>query len=193
MSQILLFMVSAEPRFSSSAEGSRMLRGRERSSKDRLMCWRPARWQPRVLSRRKHVVSQGFERPACRPKGLELGSKSLSAPKIGISLTQMKADRLEFNHSPHSPCATIAIQRQTKPGMDFSNGTNSGSEEKEEAGDQSSCSSKRGRRAWLINRDSRYGRLGPPKPAALSRPKWFRPCSERRRVRPRLPISSMYL
>lgn len=165
--------------FQSVAGGSGTVGGRERLSKDSRMRWLPARWQPRVLSRWICVVSQGSSRPACRPKRLDLGSKSLSAPKIGYSFTRTEADILELNHSPHKPmcCPSRSQPRQVAGSGLFqhSNGTNSGSEEKDEGGDQSSSSSNGGRRALLINRDGRYG---PLKPAALSRPKWLRPCSD---------------
>lgn len=154
-----------------------MVIGRERS-KDGRMCWHPARWQPRFLSRRTYVVSQGFETTAYRPKGLKLGPKSLSAPKIGISPTRTKADRLEFNRSPHSPCAAIAIPTEAN-GRIWTLRTEQIRDLRRK---MKLVISQVAAQTWptclLINKGGRYGQLCPPKPAALSRPKWPRPCSD---------------
>lgn len=154
-----------------------MATGRERS-KDGRMCWHPAQSQPRFLSRRTYVVSQGSRRPACRPKGFKLGSKSLSAPKIGSSPTRTKADRLEFNHSPHSPCAAIAILTEAN-GRVWTFPT----EQIRDLRRKTKLVIRQvAAQTWptclLINKDGKYGQLCPPKPAALSRLKWPRPCSD---------------
>lgn len=105
----------------------------------------------------------GFETPACRPKGFKLGSKSLSAPKIGSSPTRTKADRLEFNHSPHSPCAAIAILTEAN-GRVWTFPTEQIRDLRRKAKLViRQVAAQTWPRCLLINKDGRYGQLCPPK------------------------------